>query len=140
MNKKGFTLIEVLAAIAIVFLLSTLVISNMFSVDQDVKQQNYENLVKEILLSAQDYANSQGSVLNEIYTSANNVDSDSKCICNASKPKVKLTTLIDKGFIRGNDKTKENLVDPRDNSNMGEMYVVFCHTGEFLKTEFCETL
>ena len=137
MNKKGFTLIEVIAAIAIMFLLMSLILSNMTSIDKDVRQKDYENLRKEILLAAEDYANTQGSVLNEIFTTINEVETGVSCTCNTSKPNVTIKVLLNKGYIRGNDKTKETINDPRNKESMMEKYVVFCHTGDLLKSELC---
>lgn len=135
MNKKGFTLVEVIVSIALVLLLSTFVLSNMFSVDQNVKQQDYENLVKEILLAAEDYASSQGEVLNNIYNQASVND----CTCSKTNY-VLANTLVDNGYIRGNNKTKDKLIDPRNNEEIGSSYyVTFCHKDNKLLTTFCKS-
>ena len=136
MNKKGFTLIEVILAIALVMIVSTIVISNMTDFGKDIKQNDYDNLVKEILLAAEDYANSNAAVLNYVYGLA----TSNSCECSKSNSRRYVTakTLVDSGYIRGNNSSKDKLIDPRNNNEIGNTYyVTFCHNNEKLLTTFC---
>jgi type II secretory pathway pseudopilin PulG len=138
MNKKGLTLIELIASIIIVFLLTSLVITNMVDVDKNTKQTDYDNLIKQIILAAEDYAGNHAQLLNTIYTSTYEVSTQDSCTCSSTNPNVSLKTLLDSGFIKGNNSNKTSLVDPRNNEVMDEAYYVsFCHSEDVLKTTLC---
>ena len=55
MNKKGFTLVELLAVIVIIGLLMTLAIPAVLKVSSNVKQKSYETKIKLITDTAVTY-------------------------------------------------------------------------------------
>lgn len=56
MNKKGFTLVELLATIAILSVIMFLAINSYNYVTQNVKNKNYENKITNIKIKALEYA------------------------------------------------------------------------------------
>lgn len=78
-NKKGFTLIEILAVIIILVLLGGIAMSINTSLKSDLLDTEYDNLISLLELKAVDYAN-------EYYVSA-----------------VSVQTLIDEGYVQADN-------------------------------------
>lgn len=55
MNKKGFTLVELLATITILSIISILMVSTIQTSSANVKKKNYENIKKMIIESTINY-------------------------------------------------------------------------------------
>ena len=55
MNRKGFTLIEVILAIAIMSILALILVPNIFVLIDENKERTYNNLIKNIESSAKIY-------------------------------------------------------------------------------------
>ncbi|MCI8575849.1 MAG: prepilin-type N-terminal cleavage/methylation domain-containing protein [Bacilli bacterium] len=66
MNKKGFTLIEVLATIAILAMLFAIGIPTFFAVSNHVKQKNYEDKKSYVLRKAEQWAMDTGRTVTNI--------------------------------------------------------------------------
>ena len=95
MKKKGFTLAELIAVIAILAILMLLATGVFINVQRSVLQGQYENLVMDIENKAKDYAEDIGTT-DVIYI---NVD-----------------YLISQGYIQADD--EDHIYDPRDNTIM----------------------
>src|SRR5574344_2118280 len=57
MNKNGFTLVELLAAIVIMGILITLAVPSYITVSNNAKKRTYDNKITTIELAAEKYAN-----------------------------------------------------------------------------------
>ena len=90
-NKKGFTLIELIAVIVVLSLITTLAVVSVASIRNKVNERHYNSLVKTIESAAQSYAEETGIT------------------------KMYVQTLIDKGLVQTEDETRQ-IYDPRDNS------------------------
>ena len=55
MNKKGLTLVELLAVIAIIAVISIMIIPGIFSIREGVLDSSYENKVSQIVNAAKNY-------------------------------------------------------------------------------------
>lgn len=69
MNKKGFTLVEIIASLVIIGLISVLLITTIQTSVAKVKESNYKNLKKMIVESTINYinnSNEEGFKLDEI--------------------------------------------------------------------------
>ena len=65
-NKKGFTLVELLATIVIMAIITTLAVNGYKGISVGIKQQAYENLKKYIETKAEEYANDTGNLLTNV--------------------------------------------------------------------------
>ena len=108
-NKKGFTLIELIAVIVILAVIATLAIVSVSSIRSKVNEREYNNLASTIKTAAENYAEETG--INKMF----------------------VQTLIDKGLIDADDESKE-LHDPRDNSSLNCQILNF-ENGEITLTE-----
>ena len=115
MKKKGFTLAELIAVIAILAILMLLATGVFINVQRSVLQGQYENLVMDIENKAEDYAEDIGTT-DVIYI---NVD-----------------YLISQGYIQADD--EDHIYDPRDNTIMNcyMVHIIF-EDGEY-KADFVE--
>ena len=100
-DKKGFTIIELVSVIIILLLLTALISPNLIKMTSKRKQDVYENKVKFIESAAASWGERNLEFLN-----------NSTCTC------VKVSTLISGGFIAGDDKQKANVTDPRTGESM----------------------
>ncbi len=64
MNKRGFTLVELLAIISILAIIITISVSAFHNTQQTIIEKQYENIVNDILLKAEDYAHKNGFTIN----------------------------------------------------------------------------
>ncbi len=55
MNKKGFTMVEILAVIVLLGVLSIFTVTALVSISNKQKQQNYENAINGLLAGARSY-------------------------------------------------------------------------------------
>lgn len=92
-NKKGFSLVELLAVIVILALITVIGVSSYRSISEDVKEVAYQNKVSLIETKAVEFANSTGYL-------ATNVDE-----------------LVKSGFLAGDDEVG-NVIDPRNNESL----------------------
>lgn len=82
MNKKAFTLIELLAVIVILALLAIIVIPNIMDTVDESKQQNYDFLIQELENYSEEYATAN-NLLKDV-TSSNDVTITLDDLINAS--------------------------------------------------------
>lgn len=97
-NIKGFTLVELLAVIVIIAIISAIAIGSYQIIRKRINQTNYENVKSTIELAAEKYASDTESTVT-------NVD-----------------TLILLGYVNADDELG-NIYDPRDNSTLN-CYIV----------------
>lgn len=101
MNRRGFTLIEVIMVIAIIALLSLLLVPNVISLINKNNIESCENLKKNIVSAA------------KIYVNNNKYDLD--FVCDTSK-EIELQTLVNSGDLKTDNSGK--LINPIDKSEI----------------------
>ena len=114
MNRKGFTLIEVITSIALLALLAILITPNLISMRKDMLQKTYESRVSLIEYAALDYANDN---LDKVPVSLNTSNPNSSCLT------VTVGELIESEYLSGSDDNKTVMVNPLTNENMNSKVV-----------------
>lgn len=109
LNKKGFTLVELIATIVVLALVVSISAYAITNIINSAKEKNYELLIKNIKDASETYYQECK------YKYSNN----SGITCNDN---VTLQDLVNYGYLKGNG-TKDNkmvIVNPKDNINIGE--------------------
>lgn len=113
MNKKGFTLVELLATLIVLALVMSLGTYSISSIIENSKEKNYELLISNIKDAAESYYNEcrymptmECSEVNGGY-------------------QISLSELVVSGFLKGNsvDDSNNKVVDPRDNNDMSNCII-----------------
>ena len=86
-NKKGFTLVELIAVILILGIIAVIGVVSVNSISKSIKKRQYDNLIQMIKVAAKNYQKDNGA------------------------QKVYVQTLIDQGYITADD-DKGNLNNP----------------------------
>lgn len=109
LNKKGFTLVELIATIVVLALVVSISAYAITNIINSAKEKNYKLLIKNIKDASETYYQECK------YKYSNN----SGITCNDN---VTLQELVNYGYLKGNG-TKDNkmvIVNPKDNINIGE--------------------
>lgn len=109
LNKKGFTLVELIATIVVLALVVSIGAYAITNIINSAKEKNYELLIKNIIDASETYYQECK------YKYSNN----SGITCNDN---VTLQDLVNYGYLKGNG-TKDDkmvIVNPKDNINIGE--------------------
>lgn len=111
LNNKGFTLVEILAVIVILAIVSAIMVPTVTGVLNQNKEKSYENLKKTIISSA------------KIYVSNNRYDISLMETCSSGK-KVKIKQIADSpdnlngkislSLLANAGDLDEKIIDPRD--------------------------
>lgn len=104
LNKKGFTLVELIATIVVLALVVSISAYAITNIINSAKEKNYKLLIKNIIDASETY-----------YQECKYSD----ITCNDT---VTLQYLVDYGYLKGNG-TGDNkmvIVNPKDNINIGE--------------------
>ncbi|MBR1748331.1 MAG: prepilin-type N-terminal cleavage/methylation domain-containing protein [Bacilli bacterium] len=104
-NKKGFTLVELLAVIVILGLIAVIAIPNSMKVSDEVKKNLYCEKVDLLLTDAKRFGNDHLGVLRKA--------GDQNCYI-----PVTVNTLISKGVIKKEQDTAPFITNPYDGSAM----------------------
>lgn len=134
MNKKGVTLIEMLAVITIIAILTMLIAPNIVSTRNSMLKSTLDSVISEINSAAKDYASdhimSVPSKFSDSSLNYNNVDlclytksHSNECVAADGSIKdcsycrnycdiVLVRTLMENGYLKGNDKTREIMEHP----------------------------
>lgn len=108
LNKKGFTLVELIATIVVLALVVSISAYAITNIINSAKEKNYELLIKNIKDASETYyqeckySNNSGITCDDTYT-------------------VTLQELVNYGYLKGNG-TKDNkmeILNPKDNKNIG---------------------
>lgn len=108
MNRKGFTLVEVIVVIAILAVLLLILVPNVFVLLEKNNTKSCENLKKNIESSAKMYVTNNKYNLNIKCFDANNSDSTTL--------EIKFQTLIDSGDLTPN--TTGKITNPIDDKEI----------------------
>ena len=112
MNRKGFTLVELLATIIVLALVMGIASYSIIKIMKNSKEKNYELLITNIKDAAEAYYQECKYARNDAIT------------CNLSD--VTLGTLVEYGFLKGNGKDsndKYTLVNPRNDKNISNCHI-----------------
>ena len=119
MNKKGFTLVELLAVIALLGLLSIMAVPAVNKMRISLLTTTYESRVNMIINSAINWADDH---LEEVpahvaaeYSNQNTCDSSCKCVT--------IGTLINEGYLSGSDDDRKVMKNPLTNENLNNKNV-----------------
>lgn len=99
MNKKGFTLIEVIMVIAIIAIISLLLVPNVISLIDKNNKESCKNLEQNIISST------------KIYVNMNKYELGFEC---GSSKNIKLQTLVDSGDLKTDENGK--IINPIDDT------------------------
>lgn len=94
MNKKGFTIIELLTVISIMLVVASIFTVSMIRITNRNKEDEYDNMLKEILSSADAYVSLDPTSVENLYEGYGFVD-------------IKVGTLRDRGLLDENIKNPE---------------------------------
>ena len=118
-NKNGFTMIELLAVLGILALLTIVIVPNVSSLRQKTLQQTYDNKVNQVKIAAKEWGSdnliSVPPSVSKVYTDQSTCDSD--CVC------VTIQELITEGYLAGDKNEKKTLTNPITNKEMNKLLV-----------------
>lgn len=128
MNKKGVTLIELMAVIAIIAMLSVMITPAVIAVRNDVLESSYYNKISQIENAAVDYGtihiNELNSPVQSTYIYGDKSKNDNDCTYRT------VNFLINNGYLNVSNAYTVNdgernitFTDPRDNTSMNNKIV-----------------
>lgn len=122
MNKKGFTLTELIAVIAILGILAVIATPAVLLIRRNVISNTLDSKISQIISAAEDYGSRYimeipSYVNKECNDGANCCLSSGKCyVENDDCLIVLVRSLISQGYLAGDSESKEVLVNPIDGS------------------------
>lgn len=116
MNRKGFTLIEVLAVILIISIIGVLIAPGILDSLNDVKKTSCESLIKNIASAAESYYTEceYGDLSEDKY-------GEYKCSISNNTITISLGTLANTGFLKVSDidaNEKKIVLNPKTKENI----------------------
>lgn len=109
MNKKGFTLVELLAVIVILAIIITIAVPSTIAVSNKIKKKMYNTKVDMIMDAAKMYGQDNRSKVNSDENSCNVL--------------VKVSDLINGGYVKKDDVDNGKVLSPIDNSSMNDLQI-----------------
>ena len=134
LNNKGFSLVEILAVVVILGVLSAIMVPTVTGIISSNRENSYENLKKSITSSARIYiSDNRYDIAVEDNTCNTNTETNITKIGtnNIQDSKIPLSLLVTAGDL------DEIIVDPRDREktlNIDSSYIVVtfnCHTKKY---------
>lgn len=125
MNNKGFTLVELLASLTILAIISILMTTSVQHSVTNVKTKNYETLKEMIVEATINYINSS----NDEYFSLDKIKPEN-AECNVitdCQKEFTLADILDKNIYYTNEKDKDGnltLISPKDNEDMRNKVII----------------
>lgn len=123
LNNKGFTLIEVLTVLVIISILGVIVVPNTMGVIKSGKKNTYKILVANIKESAINMYKELEYSDSELYYYKKN-EKEIINISDDNKLEINLASLVKNGFLTGDKVEEGSVINPVDNSDMGECRIV----------------
>lgn len=114
LDNKGFTLVEVIAVVVIISVLSLLIVPSISGLLNRSKDNSYKDLKSSIILSCEEYINDNRYNIN--------IDScDNNGICDVSN--VSVSFLVENGYLTptGTDSNGDYIVNPKDKKSRMNM-------------------
>lgn len=136
LNRKGFTLVEVLAVIVVIALVVGIAVPNVVSSIRRSKDRAEEIMIENIkTASYQMYdevvfsgtVNANGDIVSDLLDGGNNI----KILKDTNSIQFHFQALVDNGFLPGSGKDDEemNLINPNTNVDLGSCYVKIMKCG-----------
>ena len=122
MNRKWFTLIELLAVIILIALIAVLIVPNIIDTMTKSKEASYQLLVKNIVTASKSYYEEceYGDLSDSKYGEyACTIDSEKKIT-------ITLSALANTGFLSVKDvdeNNKKQVLDPTNNNNISDCQI-----------------
>lgn len=143
MNKKGFTLVEIIASIVIMGLIAVLLITTIQTSVTNVKKSNYENIKKMIIESTINYinnSNEEGFKLDDIKPEKELCKEQYSCA-----KEYDIGTILDKNIYYSDTKNANGeitVINPITNEGMrNKKIIIYYDTGTHsLKGEFVDDI
>ena len=128
LNNKGFTLVEVIVAVALIVILSSIAIPNIISVLRNEEDTSYNIMIENIKTGAINMyeeisSNSLlGDTSNKLYKYNNSgVRTNTEIKITSNTITVNLQTLVSNGFVSGvNSDGKKIIQEPINKKNIGK--------------------
>lgn len=125
LNYKGFTLVELLAVIAIMGMLAVIMVPTISGVIEENKKNNSENLINSIKSSARAYISDNRYEIKLNDSSCANDIRNITFIGNdyIDESKITVELLVNKGYLKSNS---DDIINPETNKpiNKGKSYIV----------------
>lgn len=116
LNKKGFTLVEILAVIVLLAVITLIAVPSTIGISNSIKKGMLETKIDLILEEAKIYGQDH---LSEITNSGKKYDSFN---CET----ITFQNLLDEGYLSSDDDISENgkIINPIDNSDMNSTNII----------------
>ncbi len=122
MNKKGMTLVELLAVLALMAILSVLVIPSIIQMRNDTLKDDYNNRVEMIKNAAIEWGNDNLNLVPKEIKDECSDEDNTKC---CATPTVEY--LLDNGYLKGTSYDSETgnpiMINPITGNTMNELLV-----------------
>lgn len=116
MNRKGFTLVELLAVIVLIAVITLITIPSIKYASKRIQQKNYETKVKLIKAAAEEYGDDYKEII--LYSSTNTYTNPSDGQTYPSMT-IHVNDLLLNGYLTyDSGETGQVFQDPRDKSDM----------------------
>ena len=140
LNRKGFTLVEVLAVIVILGILIAIMIPNVNKLINSFKDDNYKNLKRTITVAARSYIsdNRYEIKINNLPCTNRTDEKTVKSINNIglTNSRIPIETLIDKNYIKEKNGKITNPINNKE-LNIANSYILVkysCKTKDYVYT------
>lgn len=110
LDNKGFTLVEVIAVVVILSVLSLLIVPSISGLLNRSKENSYSDLINSIKLSCEQYINDNR------YSNTVNINCTSCESEECKQNKITIKSLLDNGYLSpsGTDDSGDYIVNPKD--------------------------
>ncbi|MCR5788113.1 MAG: prepilin-type N-terminal cleavage/methylation domain-containing protein [Bacilli bacterium] len=122
MGKKGFTLVELLAVIVLISIITLIAIPSIRYADKKITQKNYETKKELIKTAAEEYGDDYKELI--VYASTPTYYTDAS---GNSYPSLTITVrdLLRNGYItKDTDIKTEDVLDPRDDTSLLDKTII----------------
>ena len=116
MNRKGFTLVELLAVIVLIAVITLITVPSIKYASKRIQQKNYETKVKIIKAAAEEYGDDYKEIIN--YSSTETYTNPQDGQTYPSKT-INVLDLLFNGYLTYDaGESSQVFLDPRDKSDM----------------------
>ena len=132
-DKRGFTIVELLAVISILSLLIIIVYPTVIDVGTATKKSLKDSKINNIISAAEKYGNENINIYQECVNSSASSYLKSNCAISISR-------LVSRNYIEGDD-TSNNIKDPTTNDNLkGVLLLCYNHDNANVYATYAENL
>ena len=105
-NREGFTIVELIAVIVVLLILTSFITPNLLKMSNKRKQDVYDNKIKYLESGATSWGNKHLDTLQK-----------NACTC------VKVESLVTEGYATGDDRSRGIVTDPRTGESMNDLTI-----------------